>query len=212
MNSSAISSIMTSYAAQQLIPSGNKDSNDSGGIRPHHHDHGRGAFMKDVLQSLQNLGLNFPNTNAGQTTATNSSGTDSQNTSASATDVRQALHTFLHDLHQALQQSTNTTQQTTASTGTGTDSDGDNDNSGASSSGTSNGYSNFATNLQNLISSLNNGSGTQSALQSDFSNLVTALGGSSSNVKLQDFLTQMENNLGATSQPSATGSLLTTQA
>ncbi|MDD5227346.1 MAG: hypothetical protein PHN45_07190 [Methylococcales bacterium] len=57
-------------------------------------------------------------------------------------------------------------------------------------------YSNPTTNLQNLMSSLNNDSGKNSVLQTDFSNLVDSLGGTtpSPQVNLQDFLTQLSVN------------------
>lgn len=165
-----------------------------------------GAFMQDVIQSLQSIGLNFPGQTVNPASSTNTSGGNIQsNTTIATTDPRQALHQLMHDLRQALHQMGS--QQTTA-----TDSDGDNDNSGANSAAQSNGYNNFGTNLQSLITMLGNGSsnvsGTGSAngvtdkLQSDFSNLVQSLNNGNASTSgattpnLQDFLTNLENSLG----------------
>jgi hypothetical protein len=54
-------------------------------------------------------------------------------------------------------------------------------------------YSNPTANLQNLMSSLNNDSGQNSVLQTDFTHLVDSLGGETSppQANLQDFLTQL---------------------
>jgi len=189
---------------------GDKDSSNvssTGGI---HHG---GAFMQDVMQSLQNLGLNFsdPNVN-GTPLASSADGVQGVSSTSSSSNVGQALHTFLHDLHQALNQSS-TQQQASA-----TDTDGDNDNSSSSVSGVQNGYSNFATKLQGLIGSINNTDGTtgsNNTLQTDFSNLVNALGGSSSTSTptLQDFLKQMTSNASNNSSPqSGVGSILSIKA
>ncbi len=57
-------------------------------------------------------------------------------------------------------------------------------------------YNNPTANLQNLMSSLNNNTTQNSALQSDFTHLVESLGGSTSSpsVNLQGFLTQLSVN------------------
>ncbi len=55
-------------------------------------------------------------------------------------------------------------------------------------------YNNPTANLQNLTNSLSGSNGKNSALQTDFTNLVQSLGGSTSPVNLQDFLTQLSAN------------------
>ncbi len=56
-------------------------------------------------------------------------------------------------------------------------------------------YSDPMTNLQNLISSLDNGSNQSITLQTDFSNVIQSIGGSPSSVNLQDFLKQLATNV-----------------
>lgn len=187
---------------------GDKDSSNVSGTGGIHHG---GAFMQDVMQSLQNLGLNFSGADANGTPSVSSAdGVQSVSSTSSSSNVGQALHTFLHDLHQALHQSSSTQQASATDIG--------GNNSGSSTSGVQNGYSNFSTKLQGLIGSLNNTSGTNgsnNALQTDFSNLVNALGGSSSTSTptLQDFLKQMTSNAGSNSSPqSGVGSILSIKA
>ena len=219
MDTSAISSLTALYPTQKTSGVSAPANSDGDGSRVSgtgggHHHHGGGAFMQDVMQSLQSLGLNFSGTNANSTspaggTSTNS---DTVQSTSSSSNIGQALHTFLHDLHQALNQG-GLQQQSSA-----TDSDGDNDNSSSSSSCVQNGYSNFSTKLQSLISSLSNNSGNSSTLQTDFTNLVNALGGSSStssaSPNLQDFLNKMVSNASSNSSSpqNGLGSILTTKA
>jgi hypothetical protein len=222
MDTSAISSLTTLYPTQKTSgisapvisnSNGDKDGSRVSGTGGGHHHHGGGAFMQNVMQSLQSLGLNFPAPNANSTSPVDgtSSNSDTVQSTLSSSNIGQALHTFLHDLHQALNQG-GLQQQSSA-----TDSDGDNDNSSSSSSGVQNGYSNFSTKLQSLISSLSNNSDNNSTLQTDFTNLVNALGGSSStssaSPNLQDFLNKMVSNAGNNSSPqNGLGSILTTKA
>jgi hypothetical protein len=212
MDTSAISSLTTLYPTQKasgiIAPvisnsNGDKDGSRVSGTGGGHHHHGGGAFMQDVMQSLQSLGLNVSGNNASSTTPTSST---TPSVSATSNNIGQTLHTFMHDLHQALRQS-GSTQQPSSTT------DGDGDNSSVSSSA-QNGYSNFASNLQSLIGSLNNTSGTPASnstdatLQTDFSNLVSSMGGSTSSTSptLQNFLSNLETNVaGASGATGTTG-------
>jgi hypothetical protein len=125
---------------------GDNDSSRASGVSgTRHREHGGGAFLQDVMQSLQSLGLNLSGNNSSSPDPASGS---TQGTSAVPSNVRQALHTFLHDLHQALRQSGGAQQQGTV------DSHGDNDKHSSSSSSAHHGYSNLSTNLQNLIGSL----------------------------------------------------------
>jgi hypothetical protein len=166
---------------------------------------GGGAFMQDVMQSLQSLGLNLSGSSSSSVTSPATGAP--QGVSTSSNNVGQALHTFLHDLHQALRQSGGAQQPSST-----IDRDGDNDNARSPSNG-QNGYSNFATRLQDLMGSLNNTSGTpathstDATLQTDFSNLVSATGGSSSSSStptLQNFLSTLESNVAGTTGVSGT--------
>jgi len=214
MDTSAISSLTTLYPTQKASgisapvisnSKGDKEGSRVSGTGGGHHHHGGGAFMQDVMQSLQSLGLNVSGNNASSTTPTSST---TPSVSATSNNIGQTLHTFMHDLHQALRQSGSTQQPSST-----TSSDGDNDNSSVSSS-VQNGYSNFASNLQSLIGSLNNTSGTPASnstdatLQTDFSNLVSSMGGSTSSTSptLQNFLSNLETNVaGTTGASGATG-------
>lgn len=211
-------------AAANRDSDGDNDGSRVSGTRGSRHQQGGGVFMQDALKALQEMGLNLPGVNTlSPTTAPNSTppvsgtATTSSATSATSSDIGQALHTFLHDLRQALKQSGSAQQQTTTKDG-----DGGNDTSAPISSGTpttgvQNGYSNFASNLNNLISSLSaanslganstpntisstNSPSGSNTLQTDFANLVSALGGSSSTSTLQDFLSKMASNPNNTTQ------------
>ncbi|MFA5983787.1 MAG: hypothetical protein WC782_07195 [Methylococcaceae bacterium] len=198
------------------------DNNGAGRISGRGHRQGGDPFFQDVVQSLQSLGINLSGAlanNSSTSTTTDSSSTQAQGTT-SASEVRQALHTFLSDLHQALKPG-GAQKQAAA----GTNNDGANDGSSASSS-LQDSYGSFSANLQNLISSLSstgntnspsNGSSNSSAsnaLQTDFSNLVNALGGSSSSSSpsLQSFLQQLANNIGNNPGPTGSGVIIKTQA
>jgi hypothetical protein len=205
MDTSAISSLTTLYPTQKTnyinapANSGGDGSRvlDTGGG---HYHHIVGAFMQDVMQSLQSLGLNFPNTNANSTSpagvTSSNSDTVQSTSSSSSSNIDQALHTFLHDLHQALNQDSAQPQ--------------------SSSSGVQNGYSNFSTKLQSLIGSLSNNSSNNSTLRADFTHLVNVLGGASSTSSasptLQDFLNKMVSNASNSNSPqNGLGSILTTK-
>lgn len=175
---------------------GNGNSSISGA--PRHRQHDGRFFVQDVMESLSSLGLNLHDVNGGASSAGN------------AEEMRQALHTFLHDLHQVLNQ--NGGIKTTPTTGGG---DTAIETSSSTSSGVQNGYSNVKTNLQDLISSLSEGAADNSALQTGFNNLVTALGGSTSETGLVDFLKKLESSASNSDMAvsrTASGSILTEQA
>ncbi|MGZ5051241.1 MAG: hypothetical protein ACXWF8_10525 [Methylobacter sp.] len=184
---------------QQAVDSDNANDrnsvNSANGGR-HHRD---GAFMQDIIKSLQATGLNFPTQTVNKVENTD---TSDNSTATNTSNPRQALHQLMHDLRQALQQTGS--QQTTAANSTGAG----NDSSGSNSVVQNNGYSNFGTNLQSLISTLGNNSGSTNSvtdkLQSDFSSLVQALNNGNTNnttaktePSLQQFLTNLQNNIGS---------------
>lgn len=159
------------------------------------------AFVRDVMASLNSLGLNLQDVIG-----------DGAASAGNAQEVREALHTFLHDLHQVLNQSGGI--QTTPTTGEGdADADGSTESGAATSSPAPGGYSNVKTNLQDLIASLSEGAGGDSGLQTTFNNLVTALGGSTSDTGLVDFLKQLDTTASnSVISHGAAGSILTEQA
>jgi len=163
------------------------------------------AFVRDVMASLNSLGLNLQDVIG-----------DGATSAGNAQEVREALHEFLHDLHQVLNQSGGI--QTAPATGgdetvvdSGTESS--TESSSATSSPAPGGYGNVKSNLQDLIASLSEGTGGDSGLQTTFNNLVTALGGSTSDTGLVDFLKQLDTTASNSAMPhGAAGSLLTEQA
>lgn len=159
------------------------------------------AFVRDVMASLNSLGLNLQDVIG-----------DGAASAGNAQEVREALHTFLHDLHQVLNQSGGI--QTPPTTGEGdADADGSTESGAATSSPVPGGYSNVKTNLQDLIASLSEGTGGDSGLQTTFNNLVTALGGSTSDTGLVDFLKQLDTTASnSVMSHTAPGSILTEQA
>ncbi len=213
---SGLGSVAQTWLTQKVNGAKNGDSDgdkDGSSVSGAGGSHQGGTFMQDVMQSLQSLGLNLSGANSSGTPAATDA---TQGVSATSSDVGHALHTFLHDLHQSLRQS-GVAQQQSSST-----------DSNAPSSVKS-GYSDLASNLQNLIGSINNPSATPASsstdpavatavnnitgvnavsgaaetnttkLQTDFSNLLSALGeGSSSSTTptLKDFLNKMASNVG----------------
>jgi hypothetical protein len=155
-----------------------------------------GAFAAAIIQALSQIGVSSfkPVTSASQ----------SGSTFNATQDSHQALGAFLHDLFAAL--------HAQAPAGKGTDDDGDDDGSGASdAAAASNGYQHhgggtggIAAKLQTLIQQLSStdtsagnaeADSPTSALQQDFSNLLTALGGSGKQTSLTDFLKAIADNL-----------------
>lgn len=161
-------------------------------------------FLQNIAQSLQGTDLN-----AADTTSNIESSADANALPAdtSSSDVNQSLNTFLYDLYQTLNQSSVQPlliDENSADGGTD-----------LPVSSVQNGYSNFATNLDNLVASLNNNSDDDShlLLQTDFNNIVSALGGSTSELKLQDFLQAFVGDSGNSDLfEGSVGSLLDTQA
>ena len=222
---SALGSVAQTWLTQKVNGAKNGDGDKDGlSVSGTNGSQQGGAFMQDVMQSLQSLGLNLQSS-TGTPAATDAT----QGVSATSSDVGHALHTFMHDLHQSLRQS-GVAQQSPS-----TDS--------SSPSTTKNGYSDFASNLQNLIGSLNSGTPATTStdpavanavnnitgvnavngatetnatkLQSDFSNLLSAIGSgsgstSSTTPTLQDFLNKMESNVNKTGRGGA-GSIFSAQ-
>jgi hypothetical protein len=105
-----INSLTTSlYVSQTTISISSTKStyNDEDKERPavsgrgekHGHHHGGGAFMQNVVKTLQSFGLNIPGANSGASTDENAD--TGQN---NASNLGQLLQTFLQDLRQVLQQ------------------------------------------------------------------------------------------------------------
>lgn len=158
----------------------------------HHHHGGGGGMMKDVMQTLKDLGLDSSTgtdasstgTSAASTTGTDATGsTDTSGTGG--TDVKAAMSQFMHDLFQAMQGS-----KGQSSDGSASDSSASNNSTGPTPAPAYGGIENA---LQSVISGLNGGSSSGSStsgdsssgssgsdaiskLQGDFKNLLTALG------------------------------------
>ena len=164
------------------------------------------SFIQNVLQTLQDV-----------TTAA----TPTDTTTASNLNPIGALQVFLYDLNQALTTTQQPAPTTAVDTGVATTLPVDAGltteqppldtvdtglatteqpslDSGAMTTLPSEikaAYSDPVTNLQNLISSLGNGSDQSITLHTDFSNVIQSIGGSPSSVNLQDFLMQLATNV-----------------
>lgn len=210
MTTSAIGTISSLYPAQNTnkVSAAQTIESSLSSVSGHGHKHG-GKFMQDVMQALQNMGINI----ASPTSSSSNSSQTASTTNSNNQNPQQALQTFMYDLRQALNQSGSQTLGVNANNSVSTTSQ--------------NGYSDFSQNLQNLISSVNAPSNTPtsnknavSTLQTDFNNLVNSFGGvtssttpTTSSATLQNFLQQLLSSMGNDNYSSnAIGSLLTTQA
>ncbi|GBG12581.1 uncharacterized protein NMK_0112 [Novimethylophilus kurashikiensis] len=202
------------YASNSQVNRGRDGDGDNDGNRGARGIGKGGAFASAIMQALSQMGVTGASSasstsGSGTSTTASTDGTTSDSTTTSSTtDPQQALQTFMHDLFAAMH--AQGAQNTTASAGT--DSDGDNDGSSASAAqGVGGGrhyhggLSKMENGLQNIIQQLSTGdsssaTGTSnssvSALQQDFQNLMTAMGGSTSNqASLSDFLKSIATNL-----------------
>lgn len=75
----------------------------SGRGEKHGHHHGGGAFMQNVVQTLQSLGLNIPGGNGSSATDDSTEG-DAGGGQNNSSNLGQLLQTFLQDLRQILKQ------------------------------------------------------------------------------------------------------------
>ncbi|WP_157203929.1 hypothetical protein [Methylomonas methanica] len=86
--------------------------NGRGEKRGHHH--GGGAFMQNVVKTLQSFGLNIPGSNSGS--SDDSADNDEDSGQNNSSNLGQLLQTFLQDLRQVLKQN-GVQQPTTAAQG-----------------------------------------------------------------------------------------------
>ena len=138
-----------------------------------------------------------------------SASTQASTPKAIVADVREALHSFLHDLRQALKLSAERRQ--------GTRYDDDDRRDGREFG--RNGYGKFTDNLQNLIAALakgdSAGSGKYKELRESFNRLVELLDSSTNGKKptLAEFLNKLAGNSGATNPaPTAKGAIISATA
>lgn len=159
--------------------------------------------------SIQNnAGTTATTTTAPATTATTSTATTATSVPrATVADVRQALHSFLHDLRQALKYSADRRH--------GSDDDGQHGDKAVGR----NGYGKFTDDLQNLITALSDANGATGGkykeLQDGFNDLVNLLGTPANGKKptLLEFLNKLSGNRESNSPaPAAAGSILTATA
>ncbi|MCQ8118583.1 hypothetical protein [Methylomonas rosea] len=155
-----------------------------------------------------NAGTPATTTTAPATTTTTSTATTATSVPrATVADVRQALHSFLHDLRQALKYSADRRH--------GSDDDGQHGDKAVGR----NGYGKFTDNLQNLITALSDANGATGGkykeLQDSFNDLVNLLGAPANGKKptLLEFLNKLSGNRESNSPaPGAAGSILTATA
>jgi len=203
MNTSSISSSYA-YSGVQLNVAGvqqpkarDSDGDQDGSSSRVSREGGGHGMLGAVFQALGQMGLNQSATKPTTSQAASSSTSLSQTSGGG--DVKQALHSFMHDLFQAMRGS-----DSSASSASGVSTPGN------TASGKS--YGDLASKFQELMQQLNSGGGSDALgkLKSSFDNLVKALGngstsgnptvsGSSSATSnapnLQDFLQKVSKNL-----------------
>lgn len=213
MTISPIGATSGSWPIQGAHADSSHDSSAVSSANAQHHDGGgAAAFMQNVMQVLKGLGLNVPT--QGQKPQ-NAPPPPQDGTAPAKNDIGQAVHTFLHDLRDSLRQSEGSQQQSATQ---GANNHGRHEHASATTG--SHQYGNLATDLQNLLSSLNKSDNTGnssssdntqdplSKLKNDFSDLVSALGGSPTstpNATLQNFLQQLLTNTNSSSTPQSGG-------
>jgi hypothetical protein len=139
-------------------------------------------------------------TSSAATAVTSTVSATSAAPNTTAADVRQALHSFLHDLRQALKYSADLRQASSYS---------DDGGSGLKTVGR-NGYGRFTDNLQSLITALSDSAGSVSGkykeLQDSFDSLMSVLGTAANGKKptLLEFLNKLAGN-GESSTPVSGG-------
>src|SRR5450830_504343 len=213
----SISALSSSSAATQLsafnrVSGSNTGSTDSvGGTRPPRQDDN--GFLDAVSSALSSIGVTVPDTASSDSTGADTS-------TASGSDAGQALGAFLHQLMGSLH------AQGGAGASAGADKDGDKDGDKGGGGGRARGHGNIKSDLQSLIQTLSSGTGSDNSsvsdLQSSFSSLITALGGSGSasasgdsSAKLSSFLQALSGSLGASSSSASlpsSGNLVNTTA
>jgi hypothetical protein len=193
MNVGGLSNTSTAALAslQPSVPvSAPADADGSVGqaVQSHHH-HGGGRMGHAVMEALQSLGVSLPQQGDNSTASSSNGNTDTDGDGDSAAQgsgsIRKDMHDFMHALFQAVRS----------------------ESSDASSApGSAAGGSNFASGLSAVVSQVSNGS-APSDLQSAFNQLASDLqsagatssgntGGSASSLTLQNFLSQLQSNLG----------------
>ena len=211
MNITSIGSLAGLYQTQNTSNDKYKQDQDqdAAGSKVNGRGGGPGAFFKDIMQTLQSLGISFPSAqNASQTNKATSANSSVDAKLSGTPDVRKALHLFMHDLHHALKQNDSNVDASAALTN--------------NSSSKHKGLQNFSTDLQSLIASLGSSSvkdatntnSTNSKLQTDFSNLLKAMGGTSDSKQtpsLSDFLSKLAQQLSSAGE-SGSGAIVNTTA
>lgn len=216
MNTNVISSAYAYSGVQSNVAGSLRPTkpHDSGETRSNDGSHrlrggGEEGVVGAVFQALGRLGLNVPAPSSAKP-ATSQSSSASQPGAAGATsvsgggDVKQALHSFMHDVLQAA--------RTTDASG----------KTGSSASAAGKRYGELAGKLDSLAQQLNSGGGSDAlnSLKSSFNNLVKSLDNSSSSGKtstagkapdLQAFLHELSRNLQGGSQ-NPLGSFISTAA
>jgi hypothetical protein len=210
MNITSVSSPVTTSTGSALQPTSvavtsDQDADGSSNSTVHHR-HGGGHMFSAVAQALQSLGLTLPSNGTSGSPAASSDSTDA--TATSASKVKQDLQQFMHQLFEAVK-----SQDSAAASST---------SSGPSAPGGS--QSGFGAGLASLITQVSAGT-APADLQSAFAQLSSdlpasaasssaAAGATDSQVTLQAFLTNLQQDLGygqASASASASGSLVATQ-
>lgn len=187
----------TATQAPGVDPDGDGDGPHGGnGVHGHHgHRGGPGGMMATMMQTLSDLGFAGPPPPQG---AADPAGTDGQLVGVGDPHaVRQAMHALMHDIFQAMRASSGSQATAAASSGTSdtssptdaslvstpptadtTTSSAVETSASTATSSRASRYSVFSDRLQTVVDALTSApdSAQGSALQTDFLNLMTALG------------------------------------
>ncbi len=160
-----------------------------------------GRFAEALSQAFAQIGVTLPSSADSNSTSTTGSASTTNSTTANPT---QDIQAFMQDLFAALHEQS---ASGSASTAQATSNTADGDRSSTSSTSGASGHhhgglSSLQNDLQGLIQQLSSASGsdsgnsTTSTLQTDYQNLLSSLGATSSNSNsLTNFLQALQQNL-----------------
>jgi len=192
------------------------DNDGDDGVQQAGQGRSGGGLFSAIANALSQIGVG---SNTSTASSSSSSSNSSDSSSSSSQDPAQALGAFMQSLMAALHAQSAQSQGTTSSSAqAGTDSDGDSDGTTLSTQGHSHHRGHLQSDLESLMQQLASSSTTSSsssttsdssvsALQQSFQNLMGAVGDTSSNATLSNFLTALS---GQFSGASAIGNVVKT--
>lgn len=194
------------------------DNDGDDGVQQAGQGRSGGGLFSAIANALSQIGVGSSSSTASSPSSSSSSAS-SDSSSSSSQDPAPALGSFMQSLMAALHAQSAQSQGTTSSSAqAGTDSDGDNDGTTSSTQGHGHHRGHLQSDLESLMQKLASSStasnslsttsdSSVSALQQSFQNLMGAVGDTSSNATLSNFLTALS---GQFSGASTTGNVVKT--